>query len=1840
MRGFVFAGMFVWCLSITWPNLSAAESPASIAGYRAGLAQIDITPDYPVRLSGFGFRRTESAGVTQHIWTKALAIQPESGDVAILVTTDNLGVPWSVTAEVADRLNKKVGLPRDRLTITSTHTHTAPMLRNVAPTLFSLPITPEHQASIDRYTRELTDKIEQVSLDAIKDLASSQLSWGVGSVKFAINRRTRGGPVDHDLPILVVKNIAGQIRGIYANYACHCVTLSNNQVSGDWAGYAQDLIQREFPNSIALMSVGCGADLNPNSGVTGDKVAVAESQGMEIATEIKRLTNGFLVPLEGPLTTQSQTISLKFATPPTREQFAERVKQGGYIGYHAQVQLERLNRGESLQTTLDYPIQTWSFGDRLAMVFLPGEVVVDYSLRLKRELDGQRLWVTAYANDVPCYIPSERILKEGGYEGGEAMTYYDRPSRFEAGLEQQIVNAVAGQIGKSFAPSFDAAKTMGTLPKSPLQTLATLRTAPQFRADLVVAEPLIADPVAIDFGWDGDLWVAEMHDYPAGVSGDFQPGGRVRLVEDKDGDGRYESSSVFLDQIPFPTGVTVWRDGVLVCAAPDILFARDTNGDGRADEVKTLYTGFGTGNYQARVNSLSYGLDGWVYGSCGLFGGTIKNFKGQEFALGDRDFRIKPDTGELEAATGRTQQGRVRDDWDNWFGCDNSNLCRHYPLADHYLRRNPHLVPPSSFVNVSTGENANRLFPATAQVQRFKLSGPENNVTAACGLGIYRDTLLGADFQGNAFTCEPVNLLVHRLQLSPSGSSFVGRRAPDEANSEFFAGTDDWFRPVQAKTGPDGGLWVVDMYRFVIEHPRWIPAETVAQLDVRAGHGMGRVYRVLPRDAKSLTSPRLNQMTGLELVAALDTDNGWQRDLASQMLDWKFGSSGASKSEVELRPIVEALTHTATKSTRVVARLQALCLLNVLDQLSPEVNLLALADARPEVRRHAVRIAERNAVKHPKLATGIAALIDTDAQVSLQQAYSLASLPDRESGLRLYQLAEVHCQDEQILSAVTSSLRKENVGPFLEAAVRDSEVKLFHKIVLPRAVGQSIALRSTQALPQVIQFFTTKQDLGWQAWQFEGIAEILASVQRQGTTITELGDPQSAKALNDLLAKTLELLKDEATPQDLRISILQVLGRDQAQHEVELSVLSELLKPQTDPELQSRVIETLGRMNLPQVPTILVRNWASHSPTRQTQILDLLLSRPKWTAELLTFVAEKQIGANQIDAVRRQRLLMHANADLRVRAEKLLAGATNPDRVKVLETYATAAKLTGDIERGRTLFTKTCATCHQLGAIGQAVGPDLAALANKSPQFLLQEILDPNRNVDSRFVQYTVVLTDGRIHTGLLATESANSITLKTAEGKAVDILRADLDEIASTGESLMPEGLERDLPPQSVADIMAFITHSPAPFKPFPGNRPRLVAPVNDRLELVAAAAEIRGESVVFEEPFQNIGYWHGLQDHVTWTAKLEQPGEYDVYLDFSCAPDSAGNEFVFTGGNEPLIAQVPPTGGWDRYQRLKVGTVVLTAGTGRLALRPSGPQIRGALMDLKAVLLLPKGAVLAAVDAPPEPTDPKKIAEIAAQILDDKIPQDKRQALITQHPKLASQLIQAMTEALTSGTPEEYRRIPWIWRVAIATGKRNDADEIRAVLEVSIPQPNLPLHDWRAVVIGGGIINGISQEGVWPGARLAEILKDQTALQTRWQMSLDEAAKMAEDPKVPTGTRYDALRMIALDRWERREAYLVKYLAAGSNPELQMGAVSGLVDVDQPAATAHLIKSLNHLVPQNRTLALDGLFRGETRQKALLEALELKTAQVVWLSAEQKTKLLNIGDATWRDRAMQVLK
>ncbi len=444
--------------------LACASAPPGRSGEPSdllpvGVAAVDITPEQPIRLTGYGNRATPSTGVGQRLWAKAIAI---GGDrPAVLIAVDLIGVPLRLTTELAGRL-ERAGVPRAQLAIAATHTHTGPSLSGVLPFIFSTPLTPAEQVAVERYSTGLVDRLERAALAALADRRPARLAWGQGSAAFAANRRVLkdgkwvtfgvapGAPVDHDLPILTARAPDGTLRAVLANYACHATTLEarDNIVHGDWPGAAKVLIEQRHPGAVALITVGAGADANPDP--RGGGPPTADRHGREVADEVDRLLGTALRPVTTAPSGGMRLIDLRLHEMPDRAAWESRAAGAGAPAIYARSVLARLDRGESLPPTVPYPVQVWSFGRDLAMVFLAGEVVADYGLRLKKELDGTRLWVTAYANDVPFYVPSQRMIPEGGYEVEGSMVYYGQPSRLADGTEEQIVNTVRALVPDAF----------------------------------------------------------------------------------------------------------------------------------------------------------------------------------------------------------------------------------------------------------------------------------------------------------------------------------------------------------------------------------------------------------------------------------------------------------------------------------------------------------------------------------------------------------------------------------------------------------------------------------------------------------------------------------------------------------------------------------------------------------------------------------------------------------------------------------------------------------------------------------------------------------------------------------------------------------------------------------------------------------------------------------------------------------------------------------------------------------------------------------------------------------------------------------------------------------------------------------------------------------------------------------------------------------------------------------------------------------------------------------------------------------------------------------------------
>ncbi|MCA9131587.1 MAG: c-type cytochrome [Planctomycetales bacterium] len=955
---------------------------------------------------------------------------------------------------------------------------------------------------------------------------------------------------------------------------------------------------------------------------------------------------------------------------------------------------------------------------------------------------------------------------------------------------------------RSFA---DLLGSQAAQPKSPQAALRGIQVPEGYRVELVAAEPLVRDPVALDWGADGRLWVVEMADYPLGLDGKSTPGGRVRWLEDRDGDGVYDHSTLFLDKLSTPNGIMVWNKGVLISAAPDILYAEDTTGDGRGDRVEVLYTGFGQGNQQHRANGFCWGLDNWVHLANGDSNGTIVSTQtGQQVDIRSRDLRIRPDEGRLEATAGMTQYGRSRDDWGNWFGCNNPNPIFHFVLDERYLRRNPHFSPPASRNDIRQGGQL--VYPISPDIShcdtQYRPLGAPTLFTACCSTIVYRDNLFGPAVSNHTFTSEPVYNLVHRRVLEPQGVTFRSVRPSEEQTTEFFRSSDPWCRPTGLRVGPDGALYIADMYRTVIEHPQWIDDELEKEIDVRGGEDRGRIYRVAPVGLPPRPVPRLDGLSTYALVAALDSPSGWQRDLVHRMLLWR-------EDPAAVEPLQDLLLHCPRAQTR----LHALCTLDGLHALSPQILEKALADAEPAVQRHAIRLIE--SLSSGPVGGSLLALLEPLREraalpplVQLQLAYTLGESSEAAfAGQWLGQLLLDHADSPYLQAAISSSLNADNIEFALQTILAAAGDREKARRQIDQLLSLSVALGADRAVSLAFESFGSPSQGRYSQAQLATLDQLLSALEsRNESTARFLNTAQQARVAA-ALQQAREMVLDSSLETTSRAAAVLLLGRDASMLAADLQRLSELLGPRQAPELQRAALQALARLSDARIPDLLLPNWNRFSPAVRAGALELLLSRTASTQALLAGMEAGQVPVGQIEAAQRDRLLNHKEATIRQRAQQLFSQPTSSDRKEVIERFRHTLELTADATQGKIVFAQRCAACHQLDGIGQRVGPDFSSIKDRSPEAMLTAILDPNRAVEDKYIAYNVLTTDDRVLTGVLTEESGNQITLSDASGKQHNILRNQIEELRATSRSLMPEGLELDLSPQDLANLLHYLS-------------------------------------------------------------------------------------------------------------------------------------------------------------------------------------------------------------------------------------------------------------------------------------------------------------------------------------------------------------------------------------------------------------------------------------------------
>jgi len=932
------------------------------------------------------------------------------------------------------------------------------------------------------------------------------------------------------------------------------------------------------------------------------------------------------------------------------------------------------------------------------------------------------------------------------------------------------------------------------------------------RIELAASEPEVIDPVAIRFDEDGRMWVAEMRDYPLGPPGGGEPLSQIRVLEDRDGDGRYETATTFADKLLFVNGLQPWKGGVFVTLSGRVAYMKDTNGDGRCDLDESWYEGFAEQNSQLRANHPRLALDNHIYVANGLRGGKIVNRRLKDQPVIDisgMDFRFDPLTGKAEAVSGNGQFGLCFDDWGNRFTCSNRNPCRHVVIEDRYLKASPGVTVPAVMQDVAAFAENSRIFPISRAWTTSNLHAGQ--FTAACGVYIYRGDLLPAEFKGNVFTCDPTGNLIHREIMQPAGPTFTSK--PAYEGKEFLASPDEWFRPVNMELGPDGALYVVDMYRCVIEHPDFVPDELKKRPDLRLGDDRGRIWRIVPKVGPAVkvgpagpagpdpqsrrSSPKLSTATISDLVQLLAHANAWQRETAQRLFV-----------EHEFRAPVSSLEQLAVSRDSALGRMHALCVLRSLGKLSDDEIVKALADDDPHVRRIAILLAET--ASNPQELARRVKLTGSDRAVRFQARLSLPLLePDamqRLGGDKWLTLSnKIDTNDPWQRHSMCIQLGSEAAVHALDEVLNCEELesdRLPERYLglvalageLSELVGSSDDAQTRKQAFAVVQKLHSSPQL----W-LPPLQGAVRGLTRRGATIAGTADSQTIERLRERLKTAIGYKAQKLT---IRLSAVELCGHLPKSGED----LWQWIGENQDQSIRTAAILALARQPGTDNWQSLLDGFPSDTPAARRAILDGLLTNPDRTKLLLDAIEAGKIKPSELDVSHAKRLTDSRDAEIKERAGKLFAAATPAERAKALEDYQPVLSMPADAKRGTAIFEKHCAVCHKIGTVGVNVAPDISDSRTKTPAQLLGDIILPNRAIDNNYLGYSVRLVDGTVATGILTTETATSITLRQQGGKDLVVARREIEELKSSGVSLMPEGLERQIPPQDMADLLSFI--------------------------------------------------------------------------------------------------------------------------------------------------------------------------------------------------------------------------------------------------------------------------------------------------------------------------------------------------------------------------------------------------------------------------------------------------
>jgi putative membrane-bound dehydrogenase-like protein len=938
------------------------------------------------------------------------------------------------------------------------------------------------------------------------------------------------------------------------------------------------------------------------------------------------------------------------------------------------------------------------------------------------------------------------------------------------------------------------------VPPTPAEkAVETFTLRPGFRAELMVAEPLVVSPVALAFDEDSKLYVVEMIDYSERQTEKLS---RIKLLEDVDGDGRYEKATVFAEGLSWATSVTCWDGGVFVLASQELTYFKDTDGDGKADVHALVASGFGAGleklNVQALPNCLQWGPDQRIHGALGGNASKLKNFarvKDPVLELRGRDFSFDPHDLKLRAELGGGQWGMSFDDAGRKFVTSNS---RHLVqiMYDAAVLNEPgraEILPPAAVDIPIDGPQAEVFRTSPVEPWRvlrtqWRVSGAVKGIvegggrasgyfTGAAGGMIYRGDAYPAEFYGNAFVADCGSNLIHRKVLTGE-VQLTAKRAADEQKSEFFASRDNWCRPVFITNAPDGCLWFCDMQRETIEHPWSLPPNLKKHLDLNSGNDRGRLWRIVPTGGVGRKISKLGGLPTSTLVGLLGHANGWHRDTAARLLHQRRDPQATAL----LRAMVE-------KSPVALGRLTALRVMSGSGVLDDATILRALKDTNALVRAEAWRCAARQ-FENKEAPNELFETIGNARESSDWARYQCLWIfcrPNFPSQLAYLAPVLLSAEDPWVRAAALAASAKRASDLFLAFEGGDDAKAVNASVELARLVGMrnreeeiKTVLRSLPKLAQPDKVLTALSE----------------GVVRKGGSLAKTA---AAEFLRPRIDSIEEQVRTGKTTNPGDLALLAAAGFPTSAAAITTGLESGL---KTD--LVTAAVEALQRLNPADLGAIFTRVWPKLPAETRATAVRLWRSRPKHVESLLAAVesgavAKDALAADDVAALRERK-----EPALRERVTKLFGPP--PSREKVFADFQPALTLKGDAAKGRATFAARCTICHRIGEEGHPVGPDLAAAAVAGREKLLGNILDPSREITAGFATTTVETKSGEVLMGVTVADNDGTLTLRLAGGPLRTFARLTIARVEHTQRSMMPEGLEAGMSSQDMADLLEFL--------------------------------------------------------------------------------------------------------------------------------------------------------------------------------------------------------------------------------------------------------------------------------------------------------------------------------------------------------------------------------------------------------------------------------------------------